>query len=394
MTQIFMSYRSTDSAKVDTIVSRLRSMNYKVWQDKDSITVGQDWWLSIAQGIKDSDVFMFGLSSAYLDSKVCLAELDYAAKLGMPLIPVVLEGEFTYNIKTGKNDIAFWGKLPQVLNDNRTQFAFYTGAAFFPEVQKAIDLALQTPPMRFDLKLPPDPRDNADGTNTPTMQFIKASEAADRSDYVTAERMFRMLMGSENEYKQEAYAWLNILHKYEELRELVVSKYTVSKFWQGWEGYKNLFAVGKPIFDPMRLHHKMQNIENDAPAPIPQQPIGTPPAASGPAAVPAAPLTQGEFMVAVALQLPDLEKRLKQQAPMLMNTYELIKGRLDLAFGVERAMIANQRQYDMGGFLLAQFDANQSHQRKNLREHLCEIDRRLEPLRTQKLIDLPHLDGC
>jgi hypothetical protein len=61
MIELFISYRSADSNRVDPVVAQLRSVKdkdkqtlYHVWQDKDSIPVGQDWWEAICEGIDNT----------------------------------------------------------------------------------------------------------------------------------------------------------------------------------------------------------------------------------------------------------------------------------------------------------------------------------------------------
>ena len=122
--KFFVSYRSADSKKVDPIIARLRSLKddngepvYKVWQDKDSIPVGQDWWEAICEGILGCDVFIFMVSRESIRSAPCLAELSFAHELNLPLIPFVLEGEWVYN-SSGKYDIEFWDEIPSELQDD------------------------------------------------------------------------------------------------------------------------------------------------------------------------------------------------------------------------------------------------------------------------------------
>ena len=95
--KLFISYRSTDSAKVDTIASNLTSLKnedgtarYSTWQDKKNMPVGQDWWESIVDAIIGCDVFVFFISQEALKSDVCKAELAYARKRNRPIIPIVL----------------------------------------------------------------------------------------------------------------------------------------------------------------------------------------------------------------------------------------------------------------------------------------------------------------
>ena len=138
LSKLFISYRSLDSDKVDTIKTNLlsdRTAQYSIWQDKDSISGGQDWWEQIVEGIEKCEVFIFAVSRASLDSVVCLAELNYAYKLNCPIIPVVLEGEFFYDPATGKNNIDYWENIPKEIAN--TQFLFYKGTSFYNDLKEA-----------------------------------------------------------------------------------------------------------------------------------------------------------------------------------------------------------------------------------------------------------------
>jgi|GEM_PF-3912280 len=71
--KLFISYRSTDSAKVDTIVARLVSLKkedgtlrYIPWQDKYGIHAGKDWWEAIVEAIIDCQIFVFNISEEAL----------------------------------------------------------------------------------------------------------------------------------------------------------------------------------------------------------------------------------------------------------------------------------------------------------------------------------------
>ena len=109
--KLFISYRSSDSVKVDRIVNHLRSLqnsSYQIWQDKFGIFPGEDWWESIVNAIIDCNAFLFMVSRESVQSINCKAELSYARKRNRPIVPIVLEGEFIYNPKSGKNDIDYW----------------------------------------------------------------------------------------------------------------------------------------------------------------------------------------------------------------------------------------------------------------------------------------------
>ena len=78
---------------MDTIVTRLRSLRdddnllrHSIWQDKDSISPGQDWWEAIVEAIIECEVFLFMLSSQSIQNVNCRAELSYARKRNRPIV--------------------------------------------------------------------------------------------------------------------------------------------------------------------------------------------------------------------------------------------------------------------------------------------------------------------
>ncbi|MCU0498980.1 MAG: toll/interleukin-1 receptor domain-containing protein [Anaerolineae bacterium] len=96
--QLFISYRSTDAAEVDRIAHDLGALKhpdgitprFRPWQDKRDVPpASPDWWEAIIDAISASEVFVFFISRASLESEVCRAELDYAYKRNRPIIPVV-----------------------------------------------------------------------------------------------------------------------------------------------------------------------------------------------------------------------------------------------------------------------------------------------------------------
>ncbi|MEC4819902.1 MAG: toll/interleukin-1 receptor domain-containing protein, partial [Scytonema sp. PMC 1069.18] len=160
---LFISYSSDNSIQVDKIASDIRRLRhtdgtprYTTWQDKHNLVPGSPhWWDSIVDAIEKCDVFVFHISQASLQSYVCLAELDYAHKLNLPIIPVVLDGEFFLNPTKGKYDITYWNLLPKWLMT--TQFLFYTGTEFFDLFQHAINGFEKNWPRRLKPKRPNDP---------------------------------------------------------------------------------------------------------------------------------------------------------------------------------------------------------------------------------------------
>ena len=84
---VFVSYSSRDEAAVGTLLKALQRAREQVWLDED-LEVGESWWRTILEQIRDCDVFLFAVSDRSLESKPCQAELKYAQDLGKPVLPV------------------------------------------------------------------------------------------------------------------------------------------------------------------------------------------------------------------------------------------------------------------------------------------------------------------
>lgn len=85
--RIFMSYSSLNRPRVRELVEALDDFAYDVWFDQD-LTGGQKWWDHILAQIRDCDLFMFALSPAWLESRPCQLEFQYAQALGKNVLPV------------------------------------------------------------------------------------------------------------------------------------------------------------------------------------------------------------------------------------------------------------------------------------------------------------------
>jgi hypothetical protein len=78
-----VSYSSKDSTSAKPLIPDLETTRHAVWVDQE-LTGGESWWREIRQ----CDVFVLALSNNSLRSKPCMAELDYAEALGLPVVPV------------------------------------------------------------------------------------------------------------------------------------------------------------------------------------------------------------------------------------------------------------------------------------------------------------------
>lgn len=65
----------------------LERLHWQVWMDHE-IHGGEQWWREIIDTILQAKVFLFALSDASWRSRPCQEELDYAKKLGLPVLPV------------------------------------------------------------------------------------------------------------------------------------------------------------------------------------------------------------------------------------------------------------------------------------------------------------------
>lgn len=260
--KLFISYRSTDSAKVDAIVARLTSLKnqdgtprYTPWQDKYGIPAGKDWWEAIIEAIVDCQIFVFNISEEALKSDVCRAELKYARERNRPIIPIVLEGEYIFNQHTGKHDIAYWDKIPSELNDIRAQFLFYEGTSFFPKFEQAISEFQREPQKWRDIKRPrpADPRPNSEATHDGIALYDEACDYASRLEFETARKLFQKLINlNDPDFGEDAFQWIELLGHYERIVSMDSRLNTRHRVRPLWEAYQTFFP--KPflenIFDP------------------------------------------------------------------------------------------------------------------------------------------------
>ncbi|MEM9954542.1 MAG: SUMF1/EgtB/PvdO family nonheme iron enzyme [Chloroflexota bacterium] len=259
--KLFVSYRSTDSSKVDPIVHRLRSLGYSIWQDKDSIPAGQDWWEAICEGIVTSDVFLFMVSEESVKSFACLAELSYAHELNLPIIPFVIEGEWIYNAG-GKYDIAFWDDIPDELHDTRAQFLFYEGVSFVEKLKIGIETLLAKQMPRLPASPPPDPRKASDATNTPTVIYDEAYDFAYRGELDHAKKLFRKLVRHNDPiFGAIALEWVHMIDEYTRLKQMAIRKSTRRIARGQWTIYIEKFPVDflDGIFDPANVAQMLTN---------------------------------------------------------------------------------------------------------------------------------------
>ena len=86
---VFVSYSRRDEKLVQRLLSAFRHAQEEVLYDRE-LPGGELWWQKILEQIRRCDVFVFALSQNSLDSKPCMAELQYAEALSKPVLPVLV----------------------------------------------------------------------------------------------------------------------------------------------------------------------------------------------------------------------------------------------------------------------------------------------------------------
>lgn len=87
--QFVLSYSRTSLSAVQKMAEDIREMGHNVWFDQD-LSGGQRWWDTILSNIRESEVFLFALTPAALESAACQREYRYADQLRKPILPVLV----------------------------------------------------------------------------------------------------------------------------------------------------------------------------------------------------------------------------------------------------------------------------------------------------------------
>ena len=90
MASLFISYSRKDKEAAHRLTESFKDKGLDFWIDWEGIPPTVDWWKEIERGIEEADMFLFLISPDSAQSKVCRQEIEYAAKNGKRLIPVVV----------------------------------------------------------------------------------------------------------------------------------------------------------------------------------------------------------------------------------------------------------------------------------------------------------------
>jgi tetratricopeptide (TPR) repeat protein len=90
--KIFISYKHQDCDEVVTkIVEKLQNDQYKLWLDKEKISIGDCLTIEIEKGILESDIVVCFLTNKYVESKNCRLEFFYANDNNKTCVYILLE---------------------------------------------------------------------------------------------------------------------------------------------------------------------------------------------------------------------------------------------------------------------------------------------------------------
>lgn len=155
--QVFISYRSSESEFALNIAGILNDARIPIWMDQLSgIQPGDDWVMALQTGVTNAKGMVCCISPAYVASKYCRRELARADTLGKPIIPLLLEAvskedwpielqneQYIDFREWDKSDIAFvelGGKLVSSVLDYMQIEANESERLLSPDVNKATEL--------------------------------------------------------------------------------------------------------------------------------------------------------------------------------------------------------------------------------------------------------------
>jgi hypothetical protein len=94
MARVFLSHASADAAVAEEVYQWLDAEGHEVFLDqhpRDGIPIGEEWQRQLHQHLQWSNAMVCLLTSAYLASTWCTAELGIAQSRGNRILPVLVE---------------------------------------------------------------------------------------------------------------------------------------------------------------------------------------------------------------------------------------------------------------------------------------------------------------
>lgn len=90
---IFISYSLRDMGYVNRLEAELQANGYEVWRDRSDLNVGDTWVAKIEEALNDAWAVVVVQSPDSKESRWVFNEVEYAQNKGIPVIPILLEGE-------------------------------------------------------------------------------------------------------------------------------------------------------------------------------------------------------------------------------------------------------------------------------------------------------------
>ena len=87
---IFVSYCHKNKKVVHDVANRLKQ-TYTIWLDDDNLKSGENKDEKIADGVRDSSLFICFISNFYCDSSACTDEFFLAKERNKIILPIMLE---------------------------------------------------------------------------------------------------------------------------------------------------------------------------------------------------------------------------------------------------------------------------------------------------------------
>lgn len=94
MSHIFISYSREDIVFVRHLKQLLEAQDFPVWIDETRLEPGQRWWQRIENNINACAAFIVVMSPAAEESEWVERELLFAERVGKPIFPVLLGGDY------------------------------------------------------------------------------------------------------------------------------------------------------------------------------------------------------------------------------------------------------------------------------------------------------------
>ena len=94
MARVFLSHASEDRALADEVLAWLTGAGHQVFLDRDlraGIAVGEDWRARLFERLRWADAVVALVTSAYVASPWCAAEVGIASSRGSRVLPLVAE---------------------------------------------------------------------------------------------------------------------------------------------------------------------------------------------------------------------------------------------------------------------------------------------------------------